>query len=291
MRSTWTAGRFRLPRSPGAKAAPGRRRAAAERASKAVAKRSAIVFAFFAFVFEKALKRDFNAVRLAKHTAWLDPQTPHLVIYSNHPSWWDAVVYVFIVRRIFASRPVFSPMDASQLAHYPFMGRMGAFGVARGHAQGAADFLATARAVLARPDSILIVACQGRFADVRARPLRAEPGIAHLADLPDDLTFVPLAIEYVFWSERRPELLLQFGDAISGRTLKALPPAQRNARLEAGLETTMAGLAAAALTRDPAGFDLLATGARGVNPIYDIWRRTKSILLRQPYRRGHEERP
>jgi 1-acyl-sn-glycerol-3-phosphate acyltransferase len=268
---------------------PGRRRAAGERATQAVAKRSAFVFAFFAFIFEKSLKRDFNAVRLAKDKPGPKPDTPRLVIYSNHPSWWDAVVYVFLVRRLFASRPVFSPMEASQLAHYPFMARMGAFGVARGQAQGAIDFLATARAVLAKPEPILIVACQGRFADVREHPLRIEPGIAHLAGLADGLTFVPLAIEYVFWSERRPELLLRFGEAIPGDSLKALPPARRNIVLEEGLESTMAALASAALARDPAGFDLLLSGASGVNPIYDLWRRIKSFVSRQTYRPGHEE--
>jgi hypothetical protein len=48
-------------------------------------------------------------------------------------------------------------------------------------------------------------------------------------------------------------------------------------------------LASAALARDPAGFDLLLSGARGVNPIYDLWRRIKSFVSRQTYRPGHEE--
>ena len=48
--------------------------------------------------------------------------------------------------------------------------------------------------------------------DVRERPLRLQSGLGALATQSQNSIFVPLAIEYTFWDEPRPEILVSFGE-------------------------------------------------------------------------------
>ena len=259
------------------------------KARRVIAMRSPIVVAVFGLIFDLTLRRGFNAVRIAKAGPALGA-CPRLVIYTNHPSWWDAVTYAFIARHLFAGRAVFSPIEAAMIDRYPFMAKIGGFGVKQRSMQGARDFLAVSGEVLSQSENILIVACQGRFADPRERPLRIERGIAHLTDGMTGVSFVPLAIEYVFWEERRPELLLRFGAPIAGDDISKLPVGERRTHLEAGLETTMSALAGEAVARDATAFDTTLAGKTGVNPIYDCWRRAKAAILGQSFDPRHGNR-
>ena len=258
-----------------------------EQAAKDVlALRSPRAAAFFGWIFDRSLRNSFNAVRLDRSGARVPLAAPRVIVYTNHPSWWDAVVYSYVGRHIFA-RPTFSPIDATMLTRYPFMARIGAFGVEQASIAGARRFRAVCRGLLAHDDILLIVACQGRFADVRERPLQIEGGIAHLADLASGTIFIPLAIEYTFWDEKRPELLLRFGEAIAGETLAALPVSVRRTQLETALETTMTALAATAATRTSSGFQKLLAGSGGINVIYDGWRRAKALAAGRVYKPQH----
>ena len=68
---------------------------------------------------------------------------------------------------------------------------------------------------LERPDAALGITPEGRFSDPRERPVRLEPGLAHLARRLDRGVFLPLALEYPFWQERTPEALACFGAPVS----------------------------------------------------------------------------
>ena len=252
-------------------------RDSAQKSARArLASRSPLTFAFFARVFERTLRGGFHALRLLGDAP---PELTHarkLVIYANHPSWWDGVAYVVMSKRLMPGRIVYAPIDAAMVLRYPFLARMGAFAVDQTTPRGAADFLAACGAALER-DAPVIVAAQGRFADVRERPLRLRPGLAHLVDKDPDLCFLPLALEYVFWNEKRPEMLIRFGAPLAARDLKAANAKERLAALESQLTQTLDDLSAAAMTRDPRLFTTLIDGAGGVNPVYDGWRRLKAL--------------
>ena len=265
-----------------------RARSLPERAARAqdlLDARSALVFRFFAAVFERSLRSSFHALRMLGAPP-PELRARKLVIYANHPSWWDAVVYVVIARRLLGDRAVYAPIDAAMLARYGFMARMGAYGVDQASLRGAADFLHIGRAALAR-GAPLIVAAQGRFADVRERPLKLRPGLAHLAEGEPDVCFLPLALESLFWNEKRPEMLLAFGPAIYGRDLLARPPRERLQMLENRLTATLDQLSAAAMTREARRFATLVSGAGGVDPLYDFWRRMKAAARGERFSPEH----
>jgi 1-acyl-sn-glycerol-3-phosphate acyltransferase len=258
---------------------------AAKAAAGRIAARSPLAFAFFARVFERTLRGGFHAMRLSGAAPPELLGARKLVIYANHPSWWDGVAYVVLAKRLMPGRVVYAPIDAAMLQRYPFLARIGAFAVEQTSARGAADFLAACQAALDL-EAPVVVAAQGRFSDVRERPLRLRPGLAHLADKQPDLVFLPLALDYVFWNEKRPEMLIRFGEPLAARDLPLSPRARLEA-LEARLTQTLDDLSTAAMSRDPRRFTTLIDGAGGVNPLYDAWRRLKALARGRSFSPEH----
>jgi hypothetical protein len=137
---------------------------------------------------------------------------------------------------------------------------------------------------------MLMITAQGRFADPRERPLDLRPGVARLAEVAPGARFLPLAIEYAFWTERGAEALVAFGPTLCGADLLALPRPTRLARLEAALAATMDRLAADAVARDPARFASLLEGRAGIGGVYDLWRRAKAVLRGERFDPAHRTR-
>ena len=81
-------------------------------------------------------------------------------------------------------------------------------------------------------------------------------------------------------------MLLAFGEPVPLGDAAASGAAW-NARLEAALAAAMDRLADAARGRDPSAFTTLVAGRRGVNPVYDLWRRGRAALTGQTFDAGH----
>lgn len=258
-------------------------RARREQATQDVlAARSPFVLRFFGGLFARDLRRSFHAVRLSGTL----PDLPGpLVIFANHPSWWDGEIFTWLTATAFAGWHTFAPIDSAMLERYPFFRKLGAFGVTPGHA-GASIFLDVAAAVLARDNGLLLVNAEGRFRDVRQRPLQFAPGLTHLAKRAPGARFVPLAIEYAFWDERRPNLLLRFGEAVPADAIGVT----RGAVLGESLAATMDALAVDALARDPVRFTTMLGGRTRIDPIYDAWRRAKALIRGRRFDPAHGAR-
>jgi 1-acyl-sn-glycerol-3-phosphate acyltransferase len=268
-----------------------RRRRARETMQRRLSARSPLFFSFFVRVFERTLRKNFNTVRMANRPSDEVLQYPQLVVFSNHPSWWDGVTFLYLAGRLFAGRNVFTPIDNAALGQYGFIGRVGAFGIEQQSAEGALHFLEACKIIFSDPRNLLLVTAQGRFSDCRERPLNLNPGIAHVTDIAPDALFVPLAIEYTHWVEKQPELLLRFGDAISATDIAEQRPGARLATLEQALTVTMDRLARDSIARDETAFDMLMSGGGGVHPLYDMWRRLIAFLSGGSYRPQHGAPP
>lgn len=259
-------------------------------ASSPVARRSATIHRFMVSVFRRYFTRHMNALRVA---AWGVPASPHkgpVIIYSNHPAWWDAAVYILAADRFFPSYENYAPIDAEMLKQYGIFGRIGAFGVDLNTARGAASFMKASAEILSSPDRVLWVTAQGRFVDVRERPLGLKPGIAHLIELAPDCTILPLGIEYGFWLERGAEAFIAFGSPMEGKDLLALPRAARLQRLDAELSSVLDRMSEDVKARDPARFRAVLEGRAGVGGIYDGWRRLVSAIRGRSFDPSHEGR-
>jgi 1-acyl-sn-glycerol-3-phosphate acyltransferase len=173
---------------------------------------SATWMRWFAAYAERYVRKHFHSMRLLNAPS---PVSTHpLVIFLNHASWWDPMTCLVLRNRFFAHRTSFAPMDAAALDKYRFFTRLGFFPVEQNSVRGTVAFLESATRVLSRHDSALWLTPQGRFTDVRTRPVTFRSGLAHLASRVPVATYLPLAIEYAFWEERLPEVCVNFGEPL-----------------------------------------------------------------------------
>ena len=219
------------------------------------------------------IERHFHSVRLLQPSPPPNESTGPLVVYLNHAAWWDPLVCLFLARELFGGRPAYGPMEATALKRYGFFKRLGFFPVESGTPRGAAQFLRTSEAILERRENALFVTPQGQFADVRA-PLLIASGLEHLAARAPQAFFVPLAVEYTFWEERKPEVHLAFGEATQGG-------------LTERLAATQAQLAAAAQRRLPNEWRIVTKTKSGVSWPYDLWRWGCARLRGERFERDH----
>ena len=167
--------------------------------------------------------------------------------------------------------------------------RHGFFAVERDTTRGAREFLRTSRRLLKHPQTILWLTPAGRFHDVR-QPASFMHGLSHLVNSEFPGTVLPTAIEYTFWNERSPELLVLFGSPVVCAALAEDRDA-RTLELEQALAVTQGLLAELAIARDPSAFTTLALGRAGVGGLYDFWRRFSAGLRGQRYQDRHGSEP
>jgi 1-acyl-sn-glycerol-3-phosphate acyltransferase len=232
-----------------------------------------------------------------------------LVVYANHAAWWDPLAAIHLAEVLFPGFDMYAPIDADALAKYPMFARMGFFGV-RPHSQSSAqNFLKISHAILERPGSSLWLTPEGRFADVRDTSAELMPGLGHLAwklsrqnaarnlasggaiaTGPQRVWFLPVALEYPFWEERQPELLVWFGRPIEVTSLAGSTKQQCAEQVTAGLRLAQQALAQASVARDTSAFEVLASGSRGTFFLYDWWRTLRGVIGSGRSQRGHGEK-
>jgi 1-acyl-sn-glycerol-3-phosphate acyltransferase len=253
---------------------------------------SPLLVSMFGRYCERYLSRHFHAVRLSKSqrpdTAALRGKP--LIVYFNHPSWWDPLICLQLAAQFFPERKHYGPIDAAALGKYQFFQRLGFFGIESGTARGARRFLTVSQEILSRPDTALWIAAEGRFTDPRERPIQLRSGIGHLASRVRQAVLLPLALEYPFWEERSPEALARFGEEIPTGDAD-LGAADWTPILEDGLESSLEALANESLARDRGRFDVLLgdSAGVGVGGVYDAWRRLKARFKGERFRSSHGE--
>jgi len=172
-------------------------------------------------------------------------------------------------------------MDAAALDRYRFFRRLGFFGVESGTVRGARTFLEECAAILGEPGTAVWITAQGRFADPRERPAGIRSGIARLGRRIGG-TLLPLALEYSFWTETRPEALIRFGEPLTLPLAGTIEDVRR--RIEGRLEAAQDALGEAARRRDSEAFVTTLEGRRGMGGLYGLWRSLRDRI------RGHSSK-
>ena len=194
----------------------------------------------------------------------------------NHVSWWDPLAMLALHSLFWPARRPFAPMDIAQLRKLGIFRKVGTFGVDPDDPQSLdamARFLADAFRAHDRP--AFWINPQGRFEDVRT-PIEVRPGAPRVAAdasaAGQDVRALSVALEYPFWLDPNPELLIRVEPVEPARTntpgwLRAMRDAMR---------TNAAALAELAIARDPAPFENLLGGSGAkINPLYDLWLRLR----------------
>ena len=252
------------------------------------------------------LRRHFDAVAVCRENR-LDADAladGPLLIYTNHPSWWDPIVAHFLNDQLLGNRQFRAPIDADALEQYGVFKKLGFFGVQSDTRHGATTFLRTASSVLNSPDDVLWITPEGRFADVRDSSATLMPGMAHVAAKAAQNTkaarntrasrnantgrghAVAMALEYVFWNERLPMCLVRFSPPIGLQ--ESVDKSELLALMTDTLRQTQSALAEVAISRERTGLDDLLVGKSGGGWLYDSFRRVKAWCTGRTFSARHE---
>jgi 1-acyl-sn-glycerol-3-phosphate acyltransferase len=239
-----------------------------------------------AWYVPRYVRRYFHAVRCDRDGLPPPIQRP-TVIFTNHSSWWDPAIGALVAARHYARYRHFAPIDAEALSRYPVMKKLGFFPVDRNARRGAAQFIAACEYIFSLNDAILWLTPEGRFRDVRCRPVAMKRGIGHLPEMKPDLVFIPMAVEYSFGEERTAEAAIRFGSPIAVGSEPPRTPTEWTEFFARRLESEMDRLAEKVMPRRWDEFALLECGATGVGGIYDLIRRTGAIIRGRPFVASH----
>nr|WP_231602516.1 lysophospholipid acyltransferase family protein [Neorhodopirellula pilleata] len=244
---------------------------------------------------ETYLKRHFHAIAVqtesvpAAELIPSDPSTP-MIVYCNHPSWWDPLLAHFINSRCFVPRQLYAPIDASALQRYQVFEKLGFFGVDLNSTSGAAAFLRTTTELFKRDSSALWLTPEGRFADVRDHAAELMPGLSHLCWKLDAGIVVPLSLEYVFWEERLPECLFRFGEIVRIEDFPERTKTEWSEDLATRLRENQSRLAELSIARNAQPFTNLLRGKQGARGVYDWSRRMKAWMTGKSFQAAHGEK-
>ncbi len=250
--------------------------------------RSNFVRGFFERHAQKIIRKSFHALRISRNGP--APRLPKIpvVIYLNHPSWWDPMVGIALSRLLYSDRRHYVPIASEMLEKYKFLRRLGFFGVDSTR-RGTTKFLRTVDLIFKRNDAVLWITPTGKFNDPRERPVVFEKGIGHLAERASKALLIPMALEYPFWDERYPEALVRFGPGTRVEDRQQTGEEWRH-YLEKTMVDNQEALRAEVVTRNPDHFATLLTGSAGIGGIYDIWRSMVARLRGEEFKASHGDR-
>lgn len=165
------------------------------------------------------LKRVFHRLDLELQEDILENPGP-LIIYANHPSFWDPLTSVLAAQSIFPSHKLFGPIEREALLKHWYFQGLGFFGIETNSVAGYRQFRQVSQAILSQVEQpCLVITPEGTFTDPTTRPLGLKRGLAHLiASLPESPTLCPLAIDYRLGALPKPTAWLYLG-----RPFKANP--------------------------------------------------------------------
>jgi len=230
---------------------------------------------FFRRYASRFLAKNFHVVRLL-NLSMKDKHLPDLkkiagtngpiIIAANHPSWWDPIIAIFLGARLGRKQSHFAPIEDAMLQRYGVFRNLGFYGIQKNSFSGLKDFLAIGNFILEKPDSVIWMTPQGDFVDPRVKPLKIKKGLANLATKHPQATILPLGLEYIFWNDKKPEILLNFGTPFQAEENQS--PADFHERIEHEMTATIEKLKAASIRRNTDDFISLLGGSAGVGGFY-----------------------
>lgn len=242
---------------------------------------------WFTWYSRRYIARHFHSLRVSKADLPFVRSDLPLVAFTNHASWWDPLVGLVLKHEFYPERTAFMPIDAAALNRYKIFGKLGFFGVEQDNRRGAAQFLRAAESILTNSSSLLALTPQGKFGDVRERPVQFRPGLGHLAARVEHAQFLPMAVEYVFWEERLPEILVRFGPVIEVRGNGSTTPRYWTAIFEEKLSAAQDALAIDAKNRKSDDFQFILRGGAGQGGVYDWWRGLRFKMHGEIFQKEH----
>lgn len=143
-----------------------------------------------------------------------DADTP-IIMFAPHSNWWDGIVGYNICNRIFKKE---IRLMVEELNRFPLLRRGGAFNVNKKSPQASMEALKYSVDVLQNLNNILYIFPQGIIKPPNYRPIEFQSGLAYIAEKAakkyGKVALMPIAVNYMFLRDNRPEVLVEMGDLI-----------------------------------------------------------------------------
>jgi 1-acyl-sn-glycerol-3-phosphate acyltransferase len=134
------------------------------------------------------------------------------ILYAPHCNWWDGIVFYNIVHRIFHKE---IRMMIEELNRFPLFHRGGGYPVNKKSPQSAMKALKYSVDVVCDLKNILCIFPQGIIRPPHFRPIEFQTGLAYIAQNAakrmGKVNLVPIAFDYCFFRDNRPEVVIEFG--------------------------------------------------------------------------------
>jgi 1-acyl-sn-glycerol-3-phosphate acyltransferase len=218
------------------------------------------------------------------------PDIP-IVVYANHASWWDPICAMLIRQTVFPDRLLYAPIDSDALNKYRIMSQLGFYGLKLNTHTGAAEFLTTTKRILETRNASVWITPEGRFTDVRDHTVPLMPGLSHLATKVSGVWFIPMALEYAFWDESRPQIFARLGRPIVSCDGEQAIRSKKvwNEMLTDGLRQTQQELAAGVIQRDATQFEYIIASRPIRLGWYDYFRSWSASLKGRKFDPRHSK--
>lgn len=137
------------------------------------------------------------------------------ILFAPHSNWWDGMIAHVICNRICHKE---IRIMIEELNRFPILRRAGGFSVNKKSAQSSMQSLQYAVRTLKDPSSVLYLFPQGIINPPDHRPIKFQTGLAYIAQKAvkeyGQVNLIPVAVNYFFLRDNRPEILIEFGETI-----------------------------------------------------------------------------
>lgn len=241
----------------------------------------------FCWYTKRMVAKHFTSFGVQIERAQLDaiPDEAPIIVFVNHPSWWDPITAMLLREAYLPNRTFYAPIDSIALEKYRIMAKLGFYGLRMKSLEGTSEFLSVTKLLLQAPNVSLWITPEAQFCDSRDYSQPLMPGLSHLATKIPSARFVPLALEYPFWNESRPQIFARLGTPIWSEA--PLSKSEWNERLTAGLRSAQRELSESVVSRDPSRFSYLIAGRSVRLSWYDYGRSWNAWLRGKPFDPRH----
>lgn len=143
-----------------------------------------------------------------------DNNTP-VIMFAPHSNWWDGIVGYHICNKIFKKE---IRLMVEELNRFPLLRRGGAFNVNKKSPQASMEAIKYSIDILGDLNNILYLFPQGIIKPPNFRPIEFQSGLAYIAEKAakkyGKVALMPIAVNYMFLRDNRPEVLVEMGELI-----------------------------------------------------------------------------
>ena len=140
------------------------------------------------------------------------------ILFAPHCNWWDGIVLYNTTHRIFHKE---IRLMVEELNRFPLLRRGGAYSVNKKSAQSAMKALQYSVDVVGDLRNMLCIFPQGIIRPPHFRPIEFQTGLAYIAENAvkryGKVNLIPMAVDYTFFRDNRPEVIVEFGKRIELR--------------------------------------------------------------------------